>query len=237
MNIILGRSQSPSFSIPIENFSRAMKLRGKIVLAVFTVFCTLALLIYIFKDNCFSAKKLPEEKSKEHPKKVSLPASHSETEKTKNSINEIIFPNGDKYVGPVVGGKLHGKGTLICNNGDKYEGEFINGIPGKGILIYSNGDVYEGGLVNGKRNGKGKYTSVEGIYDGDFVDDKKEGQGTFTWYNGNKYVGDFFNGFQHGKGVYIFPNGDKVEGNYVNGELKGRAKFTSADGKKFERIL
>lgn len=61
------------------------------------------------------------------------------------------------------------KGVRNYENGDKYEGEFLNGkIHGKGIYTYANGDKYEGAFVDGK------FTS----------------KGTFTCGNGNQYTGN-----------------------------------------------
>lgn len=44
---------------------------------------------------------------------------------------------------------------------------------GFGRLIYENGDVYEGEWVNNKANGKGKYQIVEGpTYIGEWVNNE-----------------------------------------------------------------
>ena len=47
-----------------------------------------------------------------------------------------------------------GSGTYIFKDGSKFIGSFRNGIPdGKGRIILSNGDRYEGEFVEGKRAG------------------------------------------------------------------------------------
>ena len=61
----------------------------------------------------------------------------------------------------------------MYENGDKYEGEWIDSFKdGKGIYTYNNGDVYEGEFKKGKKKGEGKYifkdgTKVFGIFDED----------------------------------------------------------------------
>ena len=45
-----------------------------------------------------------------------------------------------------------GKGTFFYFNGDRYEGDFKNGIAeGKGTTIYFNGERYEGEWKSGRR--------------------------------------------------------------------------------------
>ena len=54
---------------------------------------------------------------------------------------------------------MEGKGILYFNNGNKYDGEFKNGLrEGKGILYYNNGDKYEGYWKNDEKEGsRGPY--------------------------------------------------------------------------------
>jgi len=42
-------------------------------------------------------------------------------------------------------GKQNGNGTFLLMNGDKYYGDFKDGLfSGLGKMTYSNGDIYEG---------------------------------------------------------------------------------------------
>ena len=53
-----------------------------------------------------------------------------------------------------------GTGTANYTNGDKYEGDFVDGKrTGKGTLTWANGDKYKGDFVDGKRTGEGTFTS------------------------------------------------------------------------------
>ena len=61
----------------------------------------------------------------------------------------IVSPNGDVYVGEVMSGEPHGQGTLTLSSGNKYEGEFKDGIPWNGTLFVKNGNIF-GKFVNGE---------------------------------------------------------------------------------------
>ncbi len=41
---------------------------------------------------------------------------------------DAVTPDGGRYYGPLVGGKLHGRGRIEWPNGSHYEGEFANGM-------------------------------------------------------------------------------------------------------------
>jgi hypothetical protein len=88
-------------------------------------------------------------------------------------IGTYTFANGDKYVGEMNYGAMHGHGTYTFGNGDKYVGEFRRGQrTGKGTYTYSGGDKYVG----------------------EFVDGKHCGQGVYTFANGNQFAGEFKDG-------------------------------------------
>ena len=51
----------------------------------------------------------------------------------------------------VSGNCIDGIGTAIYSNGNKYVGEFTNGIPnGKGVMNFMDGDEFSGTWINGK---------------------------------------------------------------------------------------
>jgi hypothetical protein len=69
--------------------------------------------------------------------------------------------------------KRHGHGTFNFNNGDIYDGSWVEDkIEGQGIYKWPNGTKYEGNFSAGLMNGHGK----------------------FTWPDGRKYEGLFKNG-------------------------------------------
>ena len=85
-----------------------------------------------------------------------------QTVKVKIGNRQSVVPNSKNasVPSPLTGAY---KGVRNYENGDKYEGEFLNGkIHGKGIYIYANGDKYEGVFVNGKLTSKGTFTCSNG---------------------------------------------------------------------------
>ena len=73
------------------------------------------------------------------------------------------------YIGSINhSGEKHGYGRLITNN-SKIIGTWRKGhFTGWGRQIFNNGEVYEGKYVNGKLNGKGIYKYSDILYVGDF---------------------------------------------------------------------
>jgi hypothetical protein len=54
---------------------------------------------------------------------------------------ELIFPNGDKYIGEFEKNKRQGTGSYIWSNGDRYDGHFKDDtIYGTGTYYYATGD-------------------------------------------------------------------------------------------------
>jgi hypothetical protein len=79
-------------------------------------------------------------------------------EKEINFNSKIKYDNGT-YIGSIdpVTKNRHGYGAYIWNNGNYYEGEWVqNNRTGKGIFIWPNGRYYSGDFIDGKRTGLGK---------------------------------------------------------------------------------
>jgi hypothetical protein len=95
-------------------------------------------------------------------------------------IGTYTFANGDKYVGELNYGAMHGQGTYTFGNGDKYVGEFKRGQrTGKGTYTYFGGDKYVGEVIDGKHCGHGIYTFANGNQlVGEFKDGKFNGTDT-----------------------------------------------------------
>ena len=57
----------------------------------------------------------------------------------------------------------HGRGTLYGDNGEYYEGEWVDGLKdGPGTYVKQDGEKYTGNWKKGKYHGKGKLHNKEG---------------------------------------------------------------------------
>lgn len=150
-------------------------------------------------------------------------------------ISVVTFPNGDRYEGEFKDGLLHGWGVYYYANGDKYEGEFKTDVKhGKGAFTYHSGDKHIGEFKDGVKHGRGSFIFHNGDrYAGEFRDDMINGKGTMLYKKGNKYTGDFASGLKHGNGTLIFSNGDKFEGEFKDDLRHGRGVYLWADGAKY----
>lgn len=113
--------------------------------------------------------------------------------------------------------QMHGNGKLSWNEGEIrciYKGQlFANVIQGSGILTKSSGDKYKGEFENGVFHGEGEYQWSDSKlkYKGQFRAGLIHGHGTLHNYNGI-YEGEFRKGMMTGRGTMNFYNGDKYTG-------------------------
>jgi|GEM_PF-690740 len=154
-----------------------------------------------------------------------------------------------------------GKGMFKFENGDIYEGEFIDSeITGKGKFVFNKGGYQEGFFYKSQLKGKGKTVHKDGSYqEGEFIDDKLEGYGTqfnikdnskiegkfskgeltdgyskITYSNGSSYEGNLLNGNPNGYGSYIAELGDKYVGEFKMGKREGKGTQYYKNGEKHE---
>lgn len=151
------------------------------------------------------------------------------------TISVVSFPNGDRYEGEFRNGLMHGWGVYVSKQGDRYEGMFENDLRnGPGTQTTTSGDRYTGMFVSGIRHGLGSLTQADGSrYAGDFRNDMINGRGVMVYPDGSKYAGDFMNGRKHGKGVIRFPNGDVYEGEFRTDLRTGKGDYRFADGSRY----
>jgi len=154
----------------------------------------------------------------------------------RNGQGTYTWPDGDKYVGQYVNGVRNGQGTYTWANGQKYVGQYRDGKEnGQGTMTYPDGRTYVGQYVDGKKNGQGTMTYPNGDkYVGQYVDDRKKGQGTTTWASGYKYVGQYRDGKENGQGTMTYPSEDKYVGQFRDGKRNGQGTMTWLYGRKHE---
>ena len=124
--------------------------------------------------------------------------------------------------------------VLSYTNGDKYDGEVVNGVrEGFGTYFYHNGDKYEGMWQNNKKHGMGTLYYKDGnLYIGQWKNSEKEGMGTLYLKNGEKYYGEFKNGKKNGKGFLISPDYNKFIGFFKDNKKHGRGVLINVKSKK-----
>lgn len=145
----------------------------------------------------------------------------------------IDYPNGSRYVGAFKDGQWHGTGNWQGANGDRYEGEFKQGLfDGPGRFSYATGGVYEGQFKQGALNGKGRYTEPGLSYEGDFKHDLYDGAGKLESADGTRYEGMFASGQPHGEGKRFDESG-KLSGTFVEGRLSGQGVYRGGSGEHY----
>jgi hypothetical protein len=128
----------------------------------------------------------------------------------------------ESYSGDKKKDNYHGKGVLMFQDDEKYEGNFLNGrFHGFGTYTYGPksidaGDKYEGYYKKGKKSGKGILKIGDWVYEGQFIDDLANGFGQMKFGNGDTYKGEFKDGKKHGYGTYKFATGEIDKGFYKN---------------------
>lgn len=146
----------------------------------------------------------------------------------------LSLPEG-QYVGDVLDGKPHGRGTLTYHPGrqeKKYEGEWQAGkIHGRGIFKWTSGARYEGEFKESWKEGEGIYFYDDGgKYQGSYIRNNRHGNGTMTYADGNKYSGEWKNNEYNGNGTMTYASGSKYSGGWLNGKQHGHGKYTYNDG-------
>ena len=141
----------------------------------------------------------------------------------------FAYPDGSRYEGDFVDGKLNGNGTWYYPNGDFYAGQFKdNYMHGEGTLTLADGKVTSGDWAEGEYIGDRSKTEVAvGCQEGDC----ENGVGTYVYQdNAAIYAGAFKDGLAHGKGSCDYSNGDHYEGEWANGSFNGYGALYLKDG-------
>lgn len=148
---------------------------------------------------------------------------------------ELSLANGDRYEGEVIDGSLEGFGRYVWADGKSYEGNFAAGKrEGFGSLTWVNGDRYRGNFVTGQMQGRGVFVWANGDrYEGSFVANQRDGQGTMQWQSGERYEGQFEAGMMNGQGLYQWPDGTRYKGTFVQDRRSGLGMLIDSDAATF----
>ena len=140
------------------------------------------------------------------------------------------------YKGDFMNGLRHGKGKDYRNK-MKYEGDFRKDKKcGKGKILFESGDTYEGEFNDNKFNGYGHYiwAKNKNEYKGNYLNGKFHGEGFYKWGENEYYNGEYVNGIKEGEGELSFKDGKKFFVNFTNGKPNGVGIFQDQDGNRCE---
>ncbi|CAM9399332.1 unnamed protein product, partial [Discosporangium mesarthrocarpum] len=140
-------------------------------------------------------------------------------------------------------GRIYRAGNKEYPNGDKYTGEFVDGLrEGQGVLKYASGNTYQGFFKANQFHGVGtmKYAPLveDGVvitgrtYKGEWVKGLKQGQGTLSTGTGEVYEGSFMHDMFSGDGI-LKGAGKVLNGEWRRGRLHGKAKCTYPHGVQY----
>lgn len=167
---------------------------------------------------------------------VAAPGAMQDTGAPSPAKGVVTLANGDRYEGELVDGQPHGVGVLLSAAGWRYEGEFVAGRrSGQGKLLQADGTLYQGTFVNGRRTGEGQQQWPNGDrYVGSFVDGLRVGRGSQTYADGNSYVGLWEANKRAGQGQMSFANGDRFTGRFEADVATGPGVYQWKSGSTYE---
>jgi hypothetical protein len=155
------------------------------------------------------------------------------------TVCNLEFPNGDRYEGQCVDGVGDGQGVYYSQSGDRYVGGWSRqNRHGAGILTTADGKIMEGHWRNGVAYDTFTIKWPNGThYVGQVDGDLPNGEGTMTFANGDSYTGQFVKNVKHGQGLMKWANGISYEGRYENDVPNGFGIYKLADGSRFEGMF
>lgn len=113
-----------------------------------------------------------------------------------------------------------GSGHRFFDNGDYFEGMFVDGRILEGIYIFANGARYLGSFDDTLHFiGHGTILYADGTcYSGQFNQSQRDGIGAM-WYTDGAYVGEWSNNLRHGYGSLRAGNGNFFDGQFYNDQM------------------
>ena len=134
---------------------------------------------------------------------------------------DLVWANGDKYVGKFKDGYIDGRGTIAFHDGKCFCSLFGLLLPYSGnaqvlflvpLFCLPKGTEYAGQWKKNRFHGEGTRRFNNGnVYTGNYGSGKRQGQGRCYFANGDMYVGDWKDDTIHGFGRYYYNNGHRYE--------------------------
>lgn len=145
------------------------------------------------------------------------------------------LPDGSRFRGELVDGRLHGPGRLDHPGGAWYQGNFEKGLRhGQGEWHGLDGETYRGDFADGLYAGLGVLENADGSrYEGEFKANRYHGLGVLHWPDGSSHQGTFENDAPHGQGLRIDALGSRYSGRFEAGLLEGEGNLNGADGERY----
>ncbi|CAD7962013.1 unnamed protein product [Amoebophrya sp. A120] len=149
----------------------------------------------------------------------------------RNTFSRVEYENGDVYEGEFVDGFRQGNGTYYFSRipGTRYEGQFIRDeFHGYGVYFYER-NKYEGEWVSSYKHRKGKFTDNEKrtTYEGDWREGFRHGTGTLKTLD-FEYTGGFHRDNMHGVGTIDYlKDGVTYSGDFVENLRHGKGELSS----------
>lgn len=146
-------------------------------------------------------------------------------------------------------GERHGPGELLWSNGDKYVGSFVNGLRnGQGTLFFKDGrfctcctelkyfwyHIFLFVILHLQPHQNSPYVTQGSEYVGEWEHNLMHGSGTRRFKNGDVYVGQYKAGKRSGEGRFYFANGDMYYGNWEADQIHGFGRYYYNSGISFE---
>ncbi len=230
------------------NENEIKRIRGKFHFwggIVFIILCVMLVIFLIKPDTNIIRCDDPSTETESESSTTTPTTSTEIIDGTSPYYIENMSCEGATYTGYIneESREPNGEGRMVYNNGDIYDGEWVEGIQeGEGVFQYNNGDTYEGLWKNGKKDGSGVYIWSDGKkYDGEYREDKRDGEGVYTGWTGYistyGWTGNYYgfhkdNAFE-GYGRFEFDNGDKFVGIF-NANQFWNGVYTNADGVEYK---
>ncbi|KAL0221405.1 hypothetical protein RCL1_001259 [Eukaryota sp. TZLM3-RCL] len=146
-----------------------------------------------------------------------------------NGHGSWVGVDGERFFGQFVNGVRSGEGTCQFSDGTVYRGQFNDGsFHGVGEITKPSGEFYKGNFVNGERDGEGVFVDpVAGVkFSGVWKSNKKHGKGKEIIQQ-VEYIGSWNEGVRSGNFEILFPGDVVFSCLFKDGMLSGMAKVVT----------